>query len=1177
MYLLDDIVNVSKGFIPSIKIEYHMANTEMLKNYVPTEKAIDIIRNFCINKYGSNVVIGSYGSGKSYLMSLIANIMSGGYSLKDYEEFIKKVENIDDETSVLLSKRIKDKKKRLVIIPTYYSEGFEQAMLIGISKALEREGLDNFVVKSSFKKAKDEIKKWNEKFPKAYEEFFRIVEEEYFIKKDIFISGIENFNKRYYEIFVEIYPKVTSGAKFFYYDNNNIIGIIMEINKEITKYEYDGIDIIFDEFGSFLDKNINTINMLLVQELAQLANNSDNKISFYLVTHKDLSQYGTRISDDIVTEWRKVEGRFKRFLLYQNPLDIYQIISNVLPKDEIEFKKFYFKNEENFLNMYNEIINLPTFEDFEKEEIQKHIIRGCFPLSPLAVLSLHKISDIVAQNNRTLITFLLSDEENTVGNFIKNPQGCFWICGDTIYDYFEQALWNEDRSSYIYSIWKQVHEAINKVENNELYKRIIKTIGLIYIINDFDKLKPNEKYISILLPKYTNEEIISGLDELMNRKIIFYRRIYDIYKFYEGSDINIEDYMEELIETNKEHIDIIEILNHNFLPSPLLPRRYNDKYCINRYFINKYVRPSDVHIERIKQDFKESNVDGKIYYVVPDSQEDIVKMLENRYEIKDIENLIILLPRNKLDLEKPVSEYWAILELLDDEEFLTKESFLKEELLLYEESIRDEINYILSRIFNNDFNNIHVINAGDILLEINNRYTLQKETSRIMENVFHKTPILNNEMINKNNLTSTMKSVLRKVINNLWQNKQEQKKFKFKKFSAEHTTIKTIYINTNILLIEQSKIEIKYEKLPNNSPIKLIFNEIEKFLEDCRRNEKNFYDLYKVLKDKPYGLKDGVIPLLFAVAIIKNIDNIYIKKKEVYKDLDGRLIVQMVNKPQDYLISIDIWDEEKENYILELEKLFNDYIDYEHRKKNRLAALYEGIKTYYKRLPKFTRETSYISENAQRVRQIMSNDYVDYKKLFFDIFLQNNSFKVASGNICSAKKELDSFLDKFKIKYSKKIASNFDDNQNDLEKSISYWFKNIDTQVKEHIFDLKTNLFIKYINEFDKNCFLEGLIKTLTGFDIEYFTDELAKKMIMEVEDIKQQLETYNVNNELGNNRISLEINDIKISRNFKNVNLSYVGATLMNKIQRDIENIGGAINREEILQILMELLQSYV
>ena len=197
------------------------------------------------------------------------------------------------------------------------------------------------------------------------------------------------------------------------------------------------------------------------------------------------------------------------------------------------------------------------------------------------------------------------------------------------------------------------------------------------------------------------------------------------------------------------------------------------------------------------------------------------------------------MPKEEIKIENLVFKYWSILKLLDDEKFLNKEEFIEKELLLYKEEINGEISKIISKNFNNDFKNVYVINEGDILLDVNNRYSLQIKASELMGKHFNKTIKINNELINKNVITSTMKSVESKVINRLWDSLKNNSKFKFKKFNSEYTTARTVLLNSKILTLNDDyTVNVNYKSLSKDEPIRLVFEVILKFLNDCKKRKK---------------------------------------------------------------------------------------------------------------------------------------------------------------------------------------------------------------------------------------------------------------------------------------------------------------------------------------------------
>lgn len=67
------------------------------------------------------------------------------------------------------------------------------------------------------------------------------------------------------------------------------------------------------------------------------------------------------------------------------------------------------------------------------------MIKACYPLHPVSTFILPRLSECVAQNERTLFTFLSANGAATLPSFLeKFHDDCFGvITPDMIYDYFE--------------------------------------------------------------------------------------------------------------------------------------------------------------------------------------------------------------------------------------------------------------------------------------------------------------------------------------------------------------------------------------------------------------------------------------------------------------------------------------------------------------------------------------------------------------------------------------------------------------------------------------------------------------------------------------------------------------------------------------------------------------------
>ena len=101
--------------------------------------------------------------------------------------------------------------------------------------------------------------------------------------------------------------------------------------------------------------------------------------------------------------------------------------------------------------------------DEKDENMVQTAIKGCYPLHPISTFILPRLSEKVAQNERTLFTFLSSDQKYTLSAFLKTAEGDFpMLTPDYIYDYFEPLLRKEPYTSETHKLYKLTSNVLRK-------------------------------------------------------------------------------------------------------------------------------------------------------------------------------------------------------------------------------------------------------------------------------------------------------------------------------------------------------------------------------------------------------------------------------------------------------------------------------------------------------------------------------------------------------------------------------------------------------------------------------------------------------------------------------------------------------------------------------------------
>lgn len=159
------------------------------------------------------------------------------------------------------------------------------------------------------------------------------------------------------------------------------------------------------------------------------------------------------------------------------------------------------KNQDKFYSFKKTIKELGLCPDYSEEEIERFLVKGCYPLHPLTAILLPKLSQRIAQNERTIFTYLSTDDENTLIDFInKNQEEAFPLIRPSgIYNYFEGLMRQELDFTQVHRAWSDTQRALQKLNRNDINEReFLKTLGIINAVNSFQKFPLLDKYCVLL-------------------------------------------------------------------------------------------------------------------------------------------------------------------------------------------------------------------------------------------------------------------------------------------------------------------------------------------------------------------------------------------------------------------------------------------------------------------------------------------------------------------------------------------------------------------------------------------------------------------------------------------------------------------------------------------------------
>ena len=388
------------------------------------------------------------------------------------------------------------------------------------------------------------------------------------------------------------YPSLMGGEQFNPLTGSEVLPMYQSVaDKLCEQYGYSGIYVVFDEFSKFIEgqeKHSIGGNMKFLQDMCELANESkDTQIYMTMVAHKSIKEYGAYLSEAVINAFIGIEGRIEEVLFNTSSKNSYELIQNAIETDTSRLAEIPEANKYFGRAKVDEYYKIPAFRStFTNIDFEEIIVKGCYPLSPVSAYALLNISEKVAQNERTLFTFISKEEPKSMAQYVvEHTFNNEWIVTpDKIYDYFQNLFKKEIGNERVHTEWLNAEYAIAKAKETGKI-RMLKTLAVINIINKFDEMPPTEEILKIAsgLPNAT--EI---LNSLVAKELIYKKETNNCYVFKTRAGASLKSEIKRR-RVLKDSVNLSKVFSDVSNNQYILPKRYNNTYSMTRYFRFEYL------------------------------------------------------------------------------------------------------------------------------------------------------------------------------------------------------------------------------------------------------------------------------------------------------------------------------------------------------------------------------------------------------------------------------------------------------------------------------------------------------------------------------------------------------------------------------------------------------------
>jgi hypothetical protein len=789
----------------------------------------------------------------------------------------------------------------------------------------------------------------------------------------LYQSAVDYFN----EIEIETTPAIIhelEQARRLVLTTSEVVILVKKLRQAVSEVTGKGILIVIDELGKFLEfeaRHLGTNDIYLLQALAELAYQSgDTNILLVVLMHQAFEQYSRGLGETLKNEWLKVQGRFENIPFLESAEQTLRVISaafhNQLNSDGLQLIKCQVTEIVGILERQN------ALPPGLSSEAAVDVLSKCYPLHPIATLLLPTLCQKVAQNERTLFSYLGSQERYGFRDSLKRLEKVGdWVLPWEIYQYFIENQPSATTDHTTHRRWAEVITATERLgDADEHEAQLLKTIGLFNIIGRQAGFKASSELLDLCFPKSVNVQ--EQLGRLQDKSIINFRKYSSEYRIWEGSDFDLES---AVIETTQQlgRIDIAETLSRRNRLMPVVARKYSIHNGVLRCFQPFYADIST------RDAFFEKGDQPRIVFFLADGQSECEIFREKARAHANPLALYVLCD-GVSRLKQVVTESIALEKIQTDRAELKSDPVSQRELKDRLQAVKNTEHEILSHYL--DHPECYVWHWKDKEIGLPNKKHLQSLLSRVLESVFSEAPVIKNELINRDKPSGQANAAKNKLIAALLTNPHiEDLGFDLKKYPAEKAIYRAVLKEPGIH-VQKNGVWQFAQPTPDN---KYRFHGVWQAIHDLLANSNNpqkLTDIYQLIERAPFGVQKGVSSLIIVGYFLANQRSLALYESGVFCPHVTQEHFEILLKRPD-LFSIESFD-----FTGIRADLFNQYLEKLVGKAPENSTLLDIVKPLAKfihQLPAYTLTTRDMDLKALAVRDAFRNTQSPMQLLFKEL------------------------------------------------------------------------------------------------------------------------------------------------------------------------------------------------
>ena len=772
---------------------------------------------------------------------------------------------------------------------------------------------------------------------------------------------------------------------------DKVISAVIKASADSVE-EYGGVILFIDEMGKFLEAAVHQdADIYVFQRLAEAAARSNGRLIVVGVLHQAFEEYAHRTSHEIRDEWAKIQGRYIDLPLNVAADEQVDLISRAIQCDS---------RPDSFSSVARGVAALARRDRPADEESLALAYEACWPLHPVVASLLGPISrSRFGQNQRSIFGFLNSAEPHGFQDFLGIADESQLYGPDFLWDYLRVNLESSILASSDTHRWALACEALDRCEaigGDALHLKLLKIIAIINLFKERTGLVSNSGLLRSCLPEISERALNKALRELESWSFTIFRKFLDAHAIFAGSDFDIDQAVMTALE-DVDGIDFPALRNLAGLQPILAKRHYHETGTLRWFDVN--LAPLS-ELPEIATGLKSVNgTIGQFLLAIPTEGESEIAAAALCQETARHSNdwdIIVGLSKPSWQIGMLARELIALESVRNDRPELAGDAVARHEVDARLAALQGQLEAELNKTFD-----AALWFRKDFEPKAYRHPDLNSLASDLADLRFDKCPKVPNELLNRHkpsgSAIAAQNMLLRRMVLN-----EGQPRLGIEGFPAHGGLFASVLEATGLYVRDQE--EWRFVSPKDNDPCRLLpmWEAAADHLKTHADRPVDVSELYDIWRLPPFGLKDGLMPVLAVAFILSQRNSIAVYREGIFRarfdDVDVEYLAKDPSAIQLRWMNLSGMSRRLLSEMAEIVRTLNKSITLVHLEPIDVAR---GLVAIYQELPQWTKRTMLLSANAVRIRELFMRAHDPNQFLFSDIpmVLVGNSTAAMEENL----------------------------------------------------------------------------------------------------------------------------------------------------------------------------------